>query len=380
MADVCRCIHISLALLLCSLSLSPGEVLAHRLTPAVATVTFEPGGEVNITVAANFEALMAGVSPSHKDTEESPQAATYSSLRALPSADFSAQLTRYIPQYIEGLHAAFDGVRAPLRLVSADVKSVDDSRKTRTSTVHFRATAPSNAQQFTWAYAERFGTSVLRIHAGTAAPVTKLLRPGNRSDAYPLAEPYRGPGAWQVMLDYTAHGFIHIVPEGLDHILFVIGIVLLSIRVGPLLWQVTAFTLAHSITLSLALFGIVELPSSIVEPLIAASIIYVGVENLMTARLKPWRVAIVFGFGLLHGMGFAGVLRDIGLPPDQLIPALIAFNVGVEGGQLTVVAGTLLAGCFWFSGKVWYRKRLVMPASTMIALIGAYWLIERIIG
>ncbi|MBT6275104.1 MAG: HupE/UreJ family protein, partial [Chromatiales bacterium] len=146
------------------------------------------------------------------------------------------------------------------------------------------------------------------------------------------------------------------------------------------LWQVTAFTLAHSITLSLALFGIVELPSSIVEPLIAASIIYVGVENLMTARLKPWRVAIVFGFGLLHGMGFAGVLRDIGLPPDQLIPALIAFNVGVEGGQLTVVAGTLLAGCFWFSGKVWYRKRLVMPASTMIALIGAYWLIERIIG
>jgi len=119
-----------------------------------------------------------------------------------------------------------------------------------------------------------------------------------------------------------------------DHILFVLGIFLLSTAWRPILLQVTTFTIAHSITLGLTMYGIVSLPSSIVEPLIALSITYVAVENLWTTELKPWRLALVFMFGLLHGMGFAGVLRGLGLPRSEFLTALLTFNLGVEGGQL----------------------------------------------
>ena len=124
--------------------------------------------------------------------------------------------------------------------------------------------------------------------------------------------------------------------------LFVLGIFLLSPRVKTMLLQVTAFTVAHSITLGLSIYGVVSLPSRIVEPLIALSIAYVAIENLVTRELKPWRLALVFMFGLLHGLGFAGVLRELGLPRDEFLTALADFNLGVEGGQLTVIAAAML--------------------------------------
>ena len=124
-----------------------------------------------------------------------------------------------------------------------------------------------------------------------------------------------------------------------------------------MLLQVTAFTIAHSITLGLSIYGIVSLPSRIVEPLIALSIAYVAIENLVTRELKPWRLALVFMFGLLHGLGFAGVLRELGLPRDEFLTALLTFNLGVEGGQLTVIALAMLAAC------AVHEKRLVSPTS-----------------
>src|SRR6185436_10418310 len=127
------------------------------------------------------------------------------------------------------------------------------------------------------------------------------------------------------------------VPLGLDHILFVLGMFLLSPRLKPVLSQVTAFTLAHSITLGLAMYGVLALSPRIVEPLIALSIAWIAVENLTTTTLRPWRIAVVFGFGLLHGMGFAGVLHELGLPRAEFLPALVSFNVGVECGQLLVI-------------------------------------------
>ena len=117
-----------------------------------------------------------------------------------------------------------------------------------------------------------------------------------------------------------------------------VGLFLLGTRWRPLLLQVTLFTIAHSVTLGLSMLGIVSLPSSIVEPLIAFSIAYVAVENLFTTELSPWRGALVFLFGLLHGLGFAGVLGELGMPRGQFGLALVSFNVGVELGQLSVIA------------------------------------------
>ncbi|MEO8513481.1 MAG: HupE/UreJ family protein [Ignavibacteria bacterium] len=177
---------------------------------------------------------------------------------------------------------------------------------------------------------------------------------------------------------YLKLGFTHILPLGIDHILFVLGLFLLSPKLKPLLQQITCFTIAHTITLGLAVYNIVSLPSYIVEPIIAASIIYVALENLRTQKLNKWRLVIVFLFGLIHGMGFAGALKELGLPKSQFLNALLTFNLGVELGQVTVVLTAFLAVGLWFKSREWYHKRIVIPASLIIAVIAAYWTVERI--
>lgn len=177
---------------------------------------------------------------------------------------------------------------------------------------------------------------------------------------------------------YLTLGFTHILPLGLDHILFVLSIYFLEPRLKPVLWQATAFTVAHSITLGLAMYGILSPPTSIVEPIIALSILFVAIENIITDRLNPWRVAIVFGFGLVHGLGFAGALTSLGLPRNLFFESLIAFNVGVELGQVSVILLAWLLIGRWFRHKPWYKRRVVVPASVAIGLMAAYWTVERI--
>jgi hypothetical protein len=201
---------------------------------------------------------------------------------------------------------------------------------------------------------------------------------GDYSSQIPIA--LKAPGKWDKMVAmgrYIIVGFHHIIPEGTDHILFVLGLFLFSARFKPLLWQVSAFTVAHSITLGLALYGVVRLPSSITEPLIAASIVFVAVENIFTKEIKPWRYAVVFCFGLIHGLGFASAFANVGLPRENFLIGLVGFNLGVECGQLAVIAGAFLA-VGWFRHKPWYRRAIVIPASSIIALIALFWTVERI--
>ena len=184
------------------------------------------------------------------------------------------------------------------------------------------------------------------------------------------------PTRWQVARQYLELGYVHILPKGLDHILFVLGLFLLSAKLKPILLQVTTFTIAHSITLGLSMYGIVSLPSRIVEPLIALSIAYVAIENIFTREVKPWRLGLVFLFGLLHGLGFAGVLRELGLPRGEFLTALLSFNLGVEAGQLTVIALAALVVSPVFR-RPWYYARVVTPASLAIAAAGLYWTVLR---
>lgn len=186
-----------------------------------------------------------------------------------------------------------------------------------------------------------------------------------------------GPGRWVLFGRYVVIGFEHIIPLGLDHILFVVGLFLLGSRLRPLLWQVSAFTIAHSITLGLSLYGIFSLPPGIVEPVIAASIAYIAIENIMTGELKVWRPVVVFFFGLIHGLGFAGALSEVGLPRQAYFLGLVGFNVGVECGQLAVILGAFLA-VGWFRNRPWYRKLIVIPVSLGIAMVALFWTVQRI--
>jgi len=351
---------------------------AHEVRPAIVTIALHDAGPFAIDIKANLEALIAGIGPQHKDTDDAPGAATYNGLRRLPPDELEARFRDFSAAWLTGIALRVGDQRIPLTLSRVDIPPIGNTALPRIATVELAGAMPVGAQSFTWAYDSGFGSSVLRTRDASG----KLVAVGWLTDgAVSPAVPATGAKAQEpskTFLDYIGLGFTHIVPKGLDHILFVLGLYFLSPGLRPLLTQVTAFTLAHSLTLGLGLYGVIAVSPAIVEPLIAASIVYVAVENLATSRLMPWRPLVVFGFGLLHGLGFAGVLHEIGLPRADYILGLVGFNLGVEGGQLTVVALAWATTGLWFSNRAWFRHRIARPASCCIALVGAYWTIERV--
>ncbi|MDC1108922.1 HupE/UreJ family protein [Flavobacteriaceae bacterium] len=176
---------------------------------------------------------------------------------------------------------------------------------------------------------------------------------------------------------FVKAGFEHIIPQGLDHILFVLGLFFSCITFRSLLWQVTAFTVAHSITLVLAAQGLVQLRGDIVEIIIALSIVWIAIENCLYKETSKWRYLVVFSFGLLHGLGFAALLTQYGLPKENFISLLLAFNIGVEFGQLAVLLIAFLL-IKLILRKNWYSNQIKIPASIIIALVGLFWFVERV--
>jgi hypothetical protein len=178
---------------------------------------------------------------------------------------------------------------------------------------------------------------------------------------------------------YLKLGYTHILPSGYDHVLFILGIFFLNPHLKSVLWQATAFTVAHSITLGLAMYGLIKPPGAVIEAIIALSIVFVAVENIFTAELRWWRVLIVFCFGLVHGCGFASALTQLGLPPNDYLLSLVSFNLGVELGQVTIILIAYFAVGKWFADKKWYHRRIVIPVSLAIGVIALYWTVERTI-
>lgn len=408
-------------------------------------------GEVTFEIRANLESFIAGINLSETaDTNESAQAETYDVLRTLAPDALAARFEAFWPQMAEGIDLTADGTPLTPVLTGVAVDPIGDVEVVRFSVMTFSATLPSDAQTVQMGWAPEFGTLVLR-QMDVPAPYDGYLEAGALSDPIPLAGGGQATG-WETFFDYIPVGFDHIVPKGLDHILFVLGLFFLAARFRPLLLQVSLFTLAHTITLALAALGHTDFIDDftqgtlgiafidIVEPLIALSIAYVAIENIFMKGISPWRPYVIFIFGLLHGLGFASVLAEFGLPEETFVAALIGFNVGVEVGQLTVIAVMLL--CIWqalridrganevgqgyavygvllvvalalialnpaglvtaLENPVWlfagplaaifvlcmasihfrdlqeaYRRLVAVPASVAIATVGLYWFVER---
>ena len=195
-----------------------------------------------------------------------------------------------------------------------------------------------------------------------------LLKQTDSGKSAPVEKPLTG--------GWVQSGFHHVLPLGLDHLLFILGLFLLLPKWKPLLGQSLLFTLAHSITLALAVFGVVQVPGKWVEVLIAVSIAWVGIENLLTRKLGKQRLILVFCFGLLHGLGFASVLADKlgGIPRDQLTGPLLGFNVGVELAQVTVLCAAFLV--LWPLRK--WTQRVQTLGSVFVALAGITWAVQRL--
>lgn len=192
------------------------------------------------------------------------------------------------------------------------------------------------------------------------------------------------PGPYEVVRTYTTLGVEHIL-MGFDHLCFVLALVLVVRGTRRLIWTVTAFTLAHSITLALATLGVVHVPRPPVEAVIALSIVFVAGEIVQQQRgreglasRKPWLVA--FAFGLLHGLGFAGALAEIGLPANAIPLALLFFNIGVEIGQLLFIAAVLAATALLsrLAADRVDRRRVAITSAYLIGGIASYWAIERV--
>ena len=292
-----------------------------------------------------------------------------------------AVLDRHLAALARHIEVRFDGVASPAAVSISKLEVWFDL--TRPDFVELRAsgTMPAQARTVSWRYDLVYATyALLLADSETSEPQTHWLQGDIRSRPFPIAANTGPPSHLAITVQYLRLGFLHIVPRGLDHILFVLGIFLLTTKLKPILVQVTAFTIAHSVTLGLTMYGIVSLSPRVVEPLIALSVAYVAIENIITSKLTPWRPAVVFGFGLLHGMGFAGVLIELKLPREEIIPALISFNVGIELAQLTVIAAAFFTVALWYRDKWLYRARFVIPASAAIAVIGLFWTVQRIVA
>ena len=349
---------------------------SHEINPAIADILQKKDG-VQLEIRLNLEALLSGIDLSNvSNTDEAKQSAKYDFYRGRSDIDLKSDFSEIWPSLQTEIKIKQDNELVALRLKNIIVEGQENFDYPRFSTIVFVANVdPYRPFSFQWSKA--YGDIVLR-GPGSENGFTQYLQAGIESSDITISEQPEYKFS-KVFFEYIPVGFTHIIPKGLDHILFVVGIFFLSTKLSALFWQITFFTLAHSVTLAMASLGIVKISPSIVEPLIAASIVYVAVENFYSKTLNLRRSIIVFCFGLLHGLGFASVLVEFGLPVQQFVPALVGFNIGVELGQVSIVL--ILFGLigYWFNTKNWYRKLITLPISSVVGLIGLYWFFERVI-
>ncbi len=348
---------------------------AHPLAFTEVTLTLRDDGRFEANLICDLDALALGAP---MDTDDAELAALIASL---PPHEFAARVAGLERLFERRVRVRFDGQPTPFEVSFPDhgtPRATDAEIPTVLGlTARLTGAIPEDASTAGFFASRAFGQVHMTIsHPRRGVEVRSVLEPGSRSDPLDLTGPVAPTGRLEVAWTYLRLGFLHIVPEGVDHILFVLGLFLLSAQLRPLVWQVTAFTVAHAATLTLAAAGVVSLAPGLVEPLIALSVAYVAAENILTDRLTRWRPLLVFGFGLLHGLGFAGVLGDLGLPEHERLLALVTFNAGIEVGQLAVI-GAAAGSLGWFRSKPWYRRRLTVPISAVIGLVGMAWAIER---
>ena len=355
--------------------MSATSAISHQFLPTRATLSILSDEEYTLVVELDLIELIQTFRQLEGSSEELIDQA-----RNLPYPELTKILKQAKSQMTKDIHIYIDQqLNPPTRIKLPSDQDVFILLRSDPFNVNYRITAtsegrmPLDSHSIQVQLPDYLGTVNLMLNS----PKFLLVKSGEKSDPYTIAISSTSTNAISQLMTYSYQGMIHIIPEGLDHILFVLALFLLTARISSLIWQVTAFTIAHTVTLIMASYGLIQLSANIVEPLIAFSIVFVAVENLVHSNLRPWRILIVFIFGLLHGLGFASMLIEMGLPEGLRFVSLIAFNVGVEAGQLIVlILAFLLVG--WFRQRNWYRWRVIVPGSVGIAVTGLVWTFQRL--
>ena len=352
---------------------------AHEMRPSIASLSVDSQGVLQLELVTNMEAWLANVDPSLSDTNDSPNAAVYDRFRSLDATALEVAIRDKGRDFSRVIEIIAGDLPITMTLTSLKVLPGDDDELPRDTQLNFVGGLPDGVESVRYRVNDTMPNTAVRLFLDNAEPRVQFVKNGQESGEL-LLDRMVERSVSGLIVEYIELGFTHIIPRGLDHIIFILGLTLISKRLVDLVIQVTAFTVAHSATLALGLYGILEISASIVEPLIAASIVYIAVENIWHHKVNRSRALVVFAFGLLHGLGFAGVLTELGLPARDFVVGLLSFNAGVELGQLAIILGAYLSIGIWIIRYSWYRARFAVPMSVLIGLVGCYWFVERVIS
>jgi len=353
-----------------SLFASPPS-FAHTFERTATTLRVDAARNFEATLRLDLDALALGVDPSI-DPEQAAK-----TLLAMNDADFQAVeeglrrvLSRRLRVRVDGkpvdFEISFPHFRPRPERLGVEVFGLE---------VRLAGGVPAEGKEIHFFASRAFPAIELTFaDEGTGRNEFHICLPGEECPRIKLTAGEANAGRWS----FVVIGFKHIVPLGVDHILFVLALFLGGRDMKALLIQTGVFTLAHSATLALSTFAVVSLSPRIVEPLIALSIGIVGLENfLRSSGVSRARIAVVFFFGLLHGLGFAGILAETPLVEGQRLAALLLFNLGVELGQVTVLAVAFLLS-LPFKDPNQYRRLVQRPMSLVLTVTGLVWAVSRV--
>lgn len=355
------------------------NAFTHELRPTIANLDIiknEKTFDANLSLRINLESIIAGIDPKHTNSKDSEKSNIYDNLRKLDPEQLLREFENKFNNienfiFLETKKNKFNPV---INLI--DIPQVENLELIRDTVIKINFNNIESSE-FKFFWNKNFGPIILRVNSEEFGELhTEIIK--NKSYSSIIKIEKNKNNFFKNFYNYLILGYEHILPKGLDHILFVLALFLLSSNIKTLILQISLFTIAHTITLFLGVFNIIKISSYIVEPIIALSIAYVGIENLFKNNLSKSRTIIIFIFGLLHGLGFAGVLSDIGLVKELFVSSLISFNIGVELGQISTIVLAYLIIKLPFSKMDWYSTRITKPISLLISIIGIFWFFERI--
>ena len=355
--------------------------ISHEIRPSIADYKIEEN-ILYFDIRLNAELILSGIDASNiTDTNSSPLSATYDDLRSLTRENLKILLIESWDDIQSKINLNINEVSTKFELVDINIEANRDFEISRDSILYLKYELDDDDEFLTFKWSEKYGPIIIREINELKKEddlYTEYLQAGLQTDKI-FIKSENTQSIFKSIINYFILGIQHIIPKGLDHILFIVGLFFFSVTLRPLLIQVTMFTIAHSITLIFVSVSYINVNPLIVEPIIALSIAYVGIENIFKEYVKEYlRYIIIFFFGLLHGLGFALVLSDIGYQSSKLILNLISFNLGIEAAQIFIILFLYILLGIKFSNKKYYRYIFQVPVSLFIALVGIYWFFERI--
>ena len=355
--------------------------ISHEIKPSIADFTYDENF-LNIKIRLNAELILSNIDASKiSNTNSSSLSDIYDKLRILDKIELEELFKSSWQEISTNIDIKINNETKKINLINIEVEDIKNFEISRDTHIYLQVLLNNNSEYFTFSWIKKYGPIILRENSNHKLEdelFTEYLQSGIESNQFSFNEK-NFKNRLNSFIKFFVLGVQHIIPKGLDHILFIFGLFLFSSSLKKLITQITIFTIAHSITLIFVSLSLMKINPQIVEPIIALSIVYVGIENIFKNYVKEYlRYVVILFFGLLHGLGFALVLSDIGYRSTDLFINLISFNIGIEVAQISIVLVLYLLVALNFAKNKNYRMFFQVPSSILISSIGLYWFFERI--